>query len=125
MKAPRGSGDTGTWERTLSRFLTVSGIPVQWKGHLTGFTGLSGYVIKRIAPQRSRYLSTASWAKMPEFWREHRDINNLIVIVTNRKYGDDLEDSLVVMRLGTFAPIFATHINNDRERYIDAANRDR
>lgn len=125
MKAPQGeSGDNGKWERTLARFFTANRIPLTWGGAVKGFTGISGYTIRRIAPMRSRYYSTASWKEMPAYFRERQHLPNMIVVVTNRKYGDDIEDSLVVMRLGTFAPIFATHINSDRERYIHAPHSD-
>ena len=57
---------------------------------------------------------------MPEYMRKHNDERNLIVFVTNPVYGDSVGDSLVVMRLSTFADIFGSHINTDRERYIYA-----
>lgn len=125
MKAPTRSGDNGAWERALARFLTVSRIPVVWKGDVQRFTGIVSYTFARIAPMRARLNPDESLTKLPKFFKQREHLPNLIVFVTNRKYGDDLEDSLVVMRLGTFAPIFATHINNDRERYIDAAYRHR
>ena len=119
VKAPTRSGDTGSWERALARFLTVNKVPVTWK---TGkFAGISSYTLARIAPMRARLNPDESLSKLPLFFRLRQHERNLIVFVTNRKYGDDLEDSLVVMRLGTFMPMFATHINSDRERYIDAA----
>ena len=122
MKAPRGSGNTGVWERTIGRYLTANRIPLAWAGHLTGFVGVSGYTFRRIVPKRAATVQAETWKGMPAYFREHRDDHNLIVIVTNKQYGDDLEDSLVVMRLGTFTPMFATHINSDKERYIHAAN---
>lgn len=125
MKAPASTGgDNGRWERTIARYLTAHRVPVTWKGPVAGFTGIAGYGFRRIAPKASRYVSEATWAKMPLYMRQHAGIRNLIVIVTNRMYGDDIEDSIVVMRLSTFAEIFATHINSDRERYIYAPDSD-
>lgn len=121
MKAPRQSGDKGAWERTISRYLTANKVPVLWDYTQRKFTGIHGYTLKRIAPMRARYDTSQSLSGLPEFFRDHAGEPNLVVIVTNRKYGDDLEDSLVVMRLGTFGPMFATHITSDRERYLDAS----
>lgn len=122
MKVPRRSGDTGAWERMIARFLTANKVPVEWSGAVRRFIGLHGYTIRRIAPMRARYDTSQALHGLPVLFRASDD-PNLIVIVTNAHYGDNLEDSLVVLRLGTFTPIFATHINNDRERYIsNAAN---
>ncbi len=120
VKAPTQTGDRGIWERALARFMTVNRVPVTWKG--SKFNGISGYTLARIAPMRARLHPDESLSKLPLFFRLRQHEQNLIVFVTNRKYGDDLEDSLVVMRLGTFMPMFATHINSDKERYIDAPN---
>jgi hypothetical protein len=121
MKAPSSvGGANGRWERTLARYLTVNKVPLTWAGQIKGFTGISGYGFRRIAPKAARFDPMASWCRMPEYMKEHRNIRNLIVFVTNRTYGDGIEDSLVVMRLSTFTEMFSTHINSDRERYIYA-----
>ncbi len=119
MKAPTQSGDTGGWERAIARYLTANRVPVRWDHTTQSFTGLSGYTIRRSVPMRARLDPGQALTALPKFFRTHTD-NGLIVVVTNRKYGEDLEDSLVVTRLGTFGPILASHINNDRERYIYA-----
>lgn len=124
MKAPKtggGNSDNGQWERTISRYLTAHKVPVRWDAAKQKFVGLYGYFIKRVAPmRRGESLSEVTWSRMPLYMREMRDEMNHILIVTNRRYGDDVEDSLVVMRLNTFAEMLSTHINSDRERYIDA-----
>jgi hypothetical protein len=117
VKAPTASGNNGRWERTLARYFTANRIPVTWEGVSKTFTGLHGYTIRRSVPMRARLDPGEALNAIPRFFRQHKE-TNLIVIVTNRRYGDDLEDSLVVMRLDTFTSMFATHINSDRERYI-------
>jgi hypothetical protein len=114
MKAPVKTGDDGRWERTIARYLTANKIPIRWKGGM--FQGIAQHTIRRIAPMRRGTDETL--ARMPAYFRQRRDEPNLIVLVTNRMYGDDIEDSLVVMRLGTLTPMFATFVNNDRERWI-------
>ncbi len=125
MKSPKKSGDNGRWERTLARFFTANRIPLRWDGVAKRFVGISSYTFARIAPMRARVNPDEALSNLPRYFREHQHDGNLIVVVTNLKYGDDLEDSLVVMKLGTFAPIFTSHINTDRERYVYAADHHR
>jgi hypothetical protein len=121
MKVPATKGgDNGRWERMIARYLTANRIPLTWRGKMTGFTGIAGYGFRRIAPKRAQFLSEETWSKMPEYMKKYSHISNLIVFVTNKTYGDNIEDTIVVMRLSTFTEIFATHVNNDRERYIYA-----
>lgn len=124
MKPPTTSGDKGSWERTLARYFTANKVPLTWDGASHTFKGLAGYTIRRSAPMRARIDPGQALTALPRFFRSHQD-DGLIVVVTNRKYGEDLEDSLVVTRLGTFGPIFASHINSDRERYIYAPDNQR
>lgn len=122
MKVPIRSGDTGVWERMIARYLTASKVPVVWNGSRRAFEGLHGFTIKRIAPMRARYDTSQSMRGLPEVFRANKEVPNYVVIVTNAHYGDNLEDSLVVLRLGDFTPMLAAFINNDRERYLRAAN---
>lgn len=123
MRAPRLTGDDGRWERTIARYMTTFGLPMKWNYKQRKFTGLHGFTFKRVAPMRARTDESQSWVNIPRTFKEleaqHR---NLIVVVTNRHYGDSIEDSLVVTRLGTFMPLLQALVENDRERWIDAGN---
>jgi hypothetical protein len=62
---------------------------------------------------------------MPEYIRKYeqpdknKESKQVVVLATNRKYGDSIDDTLVVMRLGTFIPMLKAMIQQDRERWID------
>lgn len=118
MSTPGVRGLAGRWERAICRYLSAHRVPLTWGGPVKGFTGIAGYGFRRIVPKSADGLET--WRRMPEYMRKHRDTSNLIVFVTNPIYGENIDDSLVVMRLSTFAEIFGSHVNTDRERYIYA-----
>lgn len=124
MRSPTGTGDDGRWERTVARCMNSFGIPVKWDYRSRSFVGLRGITLKRIAPMRSRLDDTQSLTALPRTIKalEERGHQTPVIVVTNRHYGDSVEDSLVVMRLGSFLPMFMRYINSDRERYIDAGN---
>lgn len=124
MRSPRKTGDDGRWERTVARCFNAFGIPVQWDYSRRRFIGLSGINIKRIAPMRSRLDDSQSLTTLPRTIRimEESGEQNPIIVVTNRHYGDTVEDSLVVLRLGSFLPMLAVFVESDRERYINAVN---
>jgi hypothetical protein len=64
-----------------------------------------------------------AWPRMPQMVRNYErktasDISKpVIVLVTNRNYGDSIDDTLVVMRLGTALPMLKAFIDTDKERH--------
>lgn len=64
---------------------------------------------------------------MPEYVKkyESKDRNSegkqVVILATNRQYGDSVEDTLVVMRLGAFAPMLKAFIQQDTERWQDGS----
>lgn len=127
MKSPKLTGDDGRWERTIARYMASYGLPIKWNYRDRKFTGLRLFTIKRVAPMRARIDESQSWTNMPRTIKqlEDRGHSNLIVIATNRHYGDSIEDSLVITRLGTFMPLMQALVENDRERWLDAGDSSR
>jgi hypothetical protein len=61
---------------------------------------------------------------MPEYVKRYGGTNdNVIVFVTNKEYGDSVDDTYVVMRMGTFIPMMKALLDSDRERWSNAPNR--
>lgn len=102
-----------SWERTLTRYLNAHSIPLQWHYSTRRFSGVKGFNIARINPE----LEEGAWASMPKRLRsyESRDRNPsgepVILFVTNRRYGDSVDDSMVVMRLGAFIPMLKAFVD--------------
>lgn len=100
-----------SWERALSRYLHAQSLPFKWDAVAKRFTGLHGHMIARINP----YSEEEAWKQMPKRIRgyESRDRNperrKVIVFVTNSKYGDSIDDTLVVMRVGTLIPMLKAY----------------
>lgn len=100
-----------TWERALARYFTIHSIPLKWDGVAKRFLGIRGLMISRINPQ----VEESAWAEMPKRIRayEAKDRNpdrlNAIVLVTNKRYGDSIDDTMVVMRLGTLLPMLKSY----------------
>jgi hypothetical protein len=110
MKAPTEAH----WERTLSRYFLANGIPLDWDGHRKRFLGVAGHTVARINPR----VEAQVWAKLPErLYRYEKEGGNAIVLVTNRQYGDSVDDSFAVMRIGTFIPMMKALVESDRERW--------
>jgi|TARA_R110000823_G_scaffold154116_3_gene285006 hypothetical protein len=116
MIAPKNKNDT--WEKVISRYLTACGLFVRWDGHAKRFFGVAGHKIVRMNP----YAQPENiWLKMPYTLKTYEKQRNdkdqaPIIIVANRKYGDSVEDSIVVTRLGTFAPMLKAFVDSDPER---------
>jgi hypothetical protein len=119
MKAAREAASG--WERVLTRYFAASGIPLRWDYETRRFHGVAGHVFARLNPAKEE----AVWANIPKYVRKYESSDHnsdgkpAIIFVTNRTYGDSVEDSLVVMRLGTFANIFKPFVHSDKERWIE------
>ena len=118
MKAPKEIHDR--WERTIGRYFAAAGIPVKWDGLKHRFVGVHRHSLARINPSAKTETRENQWKLMPQRISdlEKRGSENVIMLVTSQRYGDEVEDSFVVMRLGTFTPIFKAFIDSDRERWI-------
>lgn len=115
MKAPRAASKG--WEKVLERYLIAHGLPIRWDGLRKRFFGIAGHSISRINP----YDEDAIWATMPMYLKryEKNTEKQAIVVVTNRRYGDSVDDSMVVLRLGTFAPMLKALYEADKERWTE------
>jgi hypothetical protein len=117
MRAARESRNG--WEKALSRFFAAHGIKLGWDYPSRRFVGIAGHIFARINPQKEENV----WKRMPEYVKRYEkpDRNSegkqVVIFATNRQYGDSVEDTLVVLRLGTFAPMLKAFIENDRERW--------
>lgn len=116
MKSPKETG--GRWESTLTRYFAAYGIPIRWDGIHKRFTGFRKHTVKRINPS-SPTAEGNQWRLMPQNLRKAEvDGQRAILIVSSKRYGDEVEDSIVVMRLGTASPMLKALIDNDKERWI-------
>lgn len=117
MRAPKQNA----WERVLSRWFSAIGIPLRWDGHAKRFLGMSGHSFMRINP----FAEEKFWERAPErfhqYEKERAHGKRLIMIVASKRYGDNVEDALVLTNIGTFAPMLKAFIDADKERWIDDA----
>jgi len=104
------------WERMLTRYFAAEGLPLKWQPKHRLFTGIAGHLVKRIS---AKAHDANPWPLMPQYIRkfEYDTRARVIVIVNNKRYGDSVEDSLVVMRLGTFTPMLKAMYLSDKERW--------
>jgi len=108
------------WERLIARYFSAEALPLTWDGAKRRYTGIAGHEIARVNSSDPANLGT--WKKLPERFKyvEDRTDKRVILIVNNARFGDGVEDSLVVMRLGTLTPLLKALVNNDKERWSDA-----
>jgi hypothetical protein len=99
------------WEKSLSRYFHAHSLAIAWDGAAKRFKGLRGHMIARVNPK----LESDAWQQMPKRIRDYeaKDRNpdrlKVIVIATNKRYGDSIDDTLAVMRLGTLMPILKAY----------------
>ena len=100
----------------LARYISASGVPLRFDYVSNRFIGVNGITILRLNPQALPQV----WAKMNDRFTEAERTTRFPVIafVTNKQQGPDVEDSYVVLRLGTFMPMFAAMVAGDRERWL-------
>ena len=119
MKAPREGQER--WERTVSRYFAVHGLKVKWSYPQRRFVGIAGHMFARLNP----YNEVKMWELMPQTLRKYETERNpdgkqVVIFATNRRYGDSVDDSIVVLRLGTFLPMLKALVDSDKERWTDA-----
>jgi len=114
-----------SWEQTISRYFAAVGIPLRWEGLRKRFQGIAGHEFARLNPKSNK--NEAVWTRMPEYVKKYErlaDGKQVVVFVTNRGYGDSVDDSLVVLRMGTFAPMLKAFIETDKERWTRESSND-
>lgn len=121
MKSPKEGNNR--WERTLSRYFAAHSLDLRWDYPKRRFTGIAGHLFARLNPHQEE----TTWQLMPQYVRKYETERNpdgkqVVIFVTNRKYGDSVDDSLVVMRVGTFIPMLKALVNSDKERWTDATH---
>ena len=117
--AKRQSG----WEPLLTRYFAAVRIPLRWDARAKRFVGLAGHAVARINP----IAEEGWWTRAPEFLRRYEakePHKKVVLIVASRRYGDNIEDAIVVMRVGAFAPMVKALVEGDRERWEARATPD-
>lgn len=117
MKSPK----EGSWESVLTRFFAVHGLRVRWSYPHRRFIGIAGHAFARLNP----YNEDKMWELMPQHLKQYEarsEGKQVVIFATNRRYGDSVDDTIVVMRLGTFMPMLKALVNSDPGRWTDAAN---
>lgn len=104
------------WNDVLARYITASGVPMRFDYGSNRFVGLRGHTILRLNPRALPEV----WARMNDrFTGAEKDSPfPVIAFVTNKQHGPDVEDSYVILRLGTFMPMMAAMVAADRERWL-------
>lgn len=121
MKSPKEGNER--WERTISRYFAAYSLKLQWSYPQRRFVGIAGHLFARLNPHNEVKM----WELMPQTLRKYEkernpDSKQVVIFVTNRRYGDSVDDSIVVMRLGTFLPMVKALVESDRERWTDVTN---
>jgi hypothetical protein len=121
MKSPKEGQER--WERTISRYFAAYSIKLKWSYPQRRFIGIAGHLFARLNPQNEVRM----WELMPQTLRKYETERNpdgkqVVIFVTNRRYGDSVDDSIVVMRLGTFLPMIKALVDSDKERWTDVTN---
>lgn len=99
------------WDNQLARYFNAHSLPFRWDGVAKRFKGLRGHMIARVNPR----TEADAWATMPKRLRDYeaKDRNpgreNVIIVATNKRYGDSIDDTIAVMRLGTLLPILKAY----------------
>jgi hypothetical protein len=108
------------WESLICRLMVAAGVPAfRYDGMRHRFTGVKGFSFVRIMPH-----SEGGWAKLPFNFRRYETERNqgsshpVVMFATSKRYGPNIEDTFVVLRLDSFAQILATAVAADPGRYL-------
>jgi hypothetical protein len=103
--------------RTIARYMTAEGVPVKWDAADWQFRGLSGVLMKKMNPSAGE----GAWARMPEFFKRHEKDSDLplVLIVASKRYGENVSDAFVIMRISTLVRWLGPLVKFDRERMVD------
>jgi len=119
LKIPKKT-DTYTWEKLVARFMVACGVPgFSFDGAKRRFIGVKGFSFVRVTPK-----TEGGWATVPWAFNRYETIRTLgnphptIMFLTSRTHGDNIEDSYVLMRLETFAPMLKQYVESDPQRYL-------
>lgn len=108
---------SGAWERLICRYFSTYMIPLRWSYPERRFRGIAGLKIVRINPRTG---SDTKWSLMPQnlkkYEGERGNGNPCVILVTNKQYGDSVDDTIAVMKLSTLMPILKDWYQFDVER---------
>lgn len=113
------------WERLLTRYFAAVGIPLKWVYQQRRFIGVAGHEFARLNPKAGK--DEAVWTLMPQYVRKYEklaDGKQVVLFVTNKQYGDSVDDSLVVLRMGAFIPMLKALVDSDNERWSNESPND-
>jgi len=117
MKIPK---KTRSWEHLVARYMVASGIPnFMWDYPSRRFNGIFGWSFVRSTPRLD-----GGWAQVPFYFKRYENeranghTQPLVMFLTSRDSGPNIEDSYVLMRIETFAPFLVAKIDADPERHI-------
>lgn len=109
-----------TWEALIARFLTAYGIPgFRYEGREKRFFGVKGFAFVRCSPKAEQ-----GWKHMPFYFkryeteRQNGNPNPVVMFVTGKHHGPNVEDTYVLMRLETYAGMLKTVVEADPARYL-------
>ena len=109
--------ETTAWERVMVRYFSTYMIPIKWDYASRSFKGITGYRIMRYNPKKETdFTWTLVPQKLKQYAAERSNGKPPIIIMTNKQYGDSIDDMIVVMSLGTFMPMLKEWYQADPER---------
>tara|TARA_R110002153_G_scaffold186490_1_gene339614 strand:- start:127 stop:495 length:369 start_codon:yes stop_codon:yes gene_type:complete len=109
--------ETTAWERVMVRYFSTYMIPIKWDYASRSFKGIAGYRIMRNNPKKQTdFTWTLVPQKLKQYAGERSNGKPPIIIMTNKQYGDSIDDMIVVMNLGTFMPMLKEWYQADPER---------
>jgi hypothetical protein len=92
---------------------------VKYDGKAKRFVGIKGFSMVRISPK-----SEEGWAKVPFYFRRYEterangNPHPVIMFLTSKHNGSDIEQTFVLTRLETFTPLLQTAIEANPGYYL-------
>ena len=116
MKVPKEP----TWERLIARFLTATGIPgFRYDGQHKRFVGINGFAFVRCTPRLEQ-----GWKNMPFYFkryeteRQNGNPHPVVMFITSKNNGPNVDDTFVLTRLSTYADMLKALVESDPARHL-------
>lgn len=99
--------------------MASEGVPLSWNETKKRFTGVKGFHFGRVSTvKEGGFARVPSLLRRFETERAHGNPHPVVLFAMDARYGPNLEDTLVVMRMQTFTAMLREAVETHPNKYL-------
>lgn len=107
------------WETLITRYMASEGIPLSWNELKKRFTGVKGFHFGRVSTvKEGGFGRVPSLLRRFETERANGNPHPVVLFAMDARYGPNMEDTIAVMRMSTFASLLKEVIEAHPNKYL-------